>query len=136
MRIIDDFLKGLPVNPILREKILEMDTTINRLTEENIALKKENADLLTKNSELSHVLADKTMLANDFTNTRGLKIRKLPTGGYEETIAYCVQCKTPLSSSHRTKNLECSQCWYKSSIQARHLSVVISELRGNYDNHK
>ena len=65
-----------------------------------------------------------------FKNIRGLKIKELHNGEYEDNIAYCFHCKTPLSASHRLKQLECSNCGYKTSIQYRHLCLVLSELKG------
>lgn len=68
--------------------------------------------------------------ANLYTIIRGLKIKNLPNGGYEEKIAYCFHCESPMSFSSRMKVLECTKCGYKSSIQARHLQCVIAELKG------
>jgi ribosomal protein L37AE/L43A len=130
MGIVDDFLKGLPVNPVLREKVSEMNSTIDRLTETNASLEKENSDLVAENAKLRQQFSEQKASASEFTDTRGLKIKKLPTGGYVETVAYCPHCYSPLSSSHRMKVLECSKCGYKTSIQARHLSIVVSELKG------
>lgn len=130
MGIVDDLLKGLPVNPVLRERIEEMHSTINSLTKENAALKKENTDLIAKNTELMQQLSKQKASASNFTETRGLKIKNIPAGGYDETVAYCFHCEFPLHSSSRMAKLECSKCGYRSAIQARHLSVVISELKG------
>lgn len=137
MGIVDDFLKGLPVNPVLREKIdilraqvSDMNSTIDTLTAENSALKKKNSDLLKEITRLEKDLSDEQASSNEFTPTRGLKIKNIPAGGYDESVAYCFHCESPLSSSHKMKNLECSKCGYKTSIQARHLSVVLSELNG------
>ena len=136
MGIVDDFLKGLPVNPVLREKIdilrvqvSEMNSTIDTLTTKNSELEEENSNLLREITHLKKDISDKKTSSNDFTPTRGLKIRNLPAGGYDESVAYCFHCESPLSSTHRTKNFECSKCGYKTSIQARHLCVVISELK-------
>ncbi len=136
MGIIDDFLKGLPINPVLRErigilgkKVDEMNASINRLTKKNEALEKENASFLAEVTELKQQLSKQKASTSNFTPIRGLKIKNLPAGGYEETIAYCFHCESPLSSAHRTKTLSCSKCGYKSSIQARHLSLVIAELK-------
>jgi len=130
MGFVDDFLKGLPVNAVLREKVEKMYSTINNLTEKNATLEKENADLITKNIELTQQLSEQKTSANDFIKIRGLKIRNLPTGGYEETIAYCFHCESPLSATSKMHKLECSKCGYKTSIQLRHLSCVLSELKG------
>ena len=130
MGFVDDLLQGIPVNAILREKIEAMHATINSLTEKNTALEKANANLVTKNAELIQQLSEQTTSASDFTKIRGLKIRNLPTGGYEETIAYCFHCESPMSSPRKMKALECTKCDYKSSIQARHLRCVIAELKG------
>ena len=137
MGFIDDTLKGIPLNPVLREridilkeKIAEMNTTIDGLAKKNSVLEKKNAELVTKITNLKQQLSKQEAITNDFAEIRGLKIKKLPAGGYEETMAYCFHCNSPLSSKHRTKNLECSKCGYKTAIQARHLSVVLSELKG------
>lgn len=80
--------------------------------------------------KLEQQLSNLAETSKKFTEIRGIKIRNLPAGKFEEEISYCFHCESPLSSTHRTKNLECSKCGYKTSIQARHLCVVLSELKG------
>ena len=107
-----------------------MHSTINSLTEKNSALEKKNAELEAEVANLKQQLSKQKVSSGKFANIRGLKIKKLPTGVYDETMAYCLHCESPMSSSHDKEVLKCTKCEHKSSIQARYLSVVISELKG------
>ena len=130
MGIIADILKGIPLNSVLQEKITEMDRAVDSLTKENATLKAENSKLLKEISQLTHQLQKEDVTAKDFKDIRGLKIRKFPTGGYDESVAYCSHCLSPLSASNRLKPLVCSKCGYQTSIKAMHLSIIIDELKG------
>ena len=92
--------------------------------EDEIERKKDETEKLKKE-------IDKRTRDNQyFSEIRGIKIRKLATGQFEESTAYCFHCESPLSASGTMKYLECSKCGYKTSIQRRYLLLVIQELKG------
>jgi cell division protein FtsB len=52
MGIITEMLKGIPLNSVLRERIVQMESQMAILKEENAALKNQNAELKTENIKL------------------------------------------------------------------------------------
>jgi|GEM_PF-3478700 len=66
----------------------------------------------------------------NFIDVHGVKIKRLGENIFDERVAYCFHCGTPLSAPSKMAILTCSKCGYKSSIQKRHLSCVISEAKG------
>ena len=122
---------------LANDKFSILETEMQKTKSKNDALTSEVAKLNNileyqeqKIRKFEQQLSDLAETSKKFTETRGVKIRNLPSGKFEEEISYCFHCESPLSSTHRTKNLECSKCGYKTSIQGRHLCVVLSELKG------
>lgn len=118
-----------------RYSILEEKVAVLQKNNEALGAEKKNLQAgleqeKQKVRRLEDELSKQNTSSNKFTETRGIKIKNLPSGGYDEFVPYCFHCDSPLSASASMSILECSKCGYKSSIQKRHFSCVISEIKG------
>ena len=112
---------------LLKDKYESLESEIETLRSQTENYRRE---LENKEQEINNLESALEKFNPQFTDIRGLKIKRLPDGSYEKGVAYCFQCCAPLSSYSKMKPLECSVCGYKTSVQLRHISMVVAELEG------
>lgn len=141
-RVSMNFRKGYNMNPLsLLEKAINEHGSATILKERSKLVKEMLEKVENENSELKAKLAtaeDKiTELMqkvpnNAFVEYRGVKFKRKPSGGFENT-AYCISCEAGMAStSSGTQPFVCGKCSGFSGFKANELSSVISEVSEEY----
>ena len=105
---IIEFLAGIPVNAVLRERIAALIEDNERLSKQVVELEQENAALKKQEgSHRSQILAASSPA--EFEEHRGALFKRKPGGGYHLAV-YCPNCKRSASSFH-VLPYECSCGW-------------------------
>lgn len=112
------------------DKYAKLESDKNTLASEVEKLRKITEDQQIQIKQLEQRLAEKNHDTLEFVKIRGIKILRTGKDSFDENTAYCFHCRSPLSAQNRMSILSCSKCGYKSSIQKRHLSCVLSEVKG------
>jgi hypothetical protein len=122
---ITEFLAGIPVNAVLRERIAALIEDKERLTKRVIELEQENARLVKQAGESKHqILAASS--ADQFVEHRSALFKRKPGGGYSET-PYCFDCKRPMSSHMGMLPYVC-KCGYAADFTGHQLRDVMRGL--------
>jgi hypothetical protein len=122
---ITEFLAGIPVNAVLRERIATLIEDKERLSKRVIELEQENAKLVKLASESKRqILAAAS--ADEFVEHRSALFKRKPGGGYSET-PYCFDCKRPMSSHMGMLPYIC-KCGYAADFTGADLHNVMRGL--------
>jgi len=128
---IIDFIGSLQVTAAQKVRIDMLIDNLKRITEENVALKKENAECQATVLKLENELSKYRTSAEKFIEHAGVKFRKIDNGGgYDKTMPYCPVCEIALyigSVSGRRTHI-CSGCDFRAPFSARQLAYKTKDL--------
>lgn len=129
MKSIIDILKDIPVSAAQKVQIESLESELRKITDENAALKKENAGLQEKAFNLEKELSKHRSSEEKFIEHAGIKFRKV-TGGYDKTMPYCPVCEIALypGTVGNRRFHTCSKCGFVAPFPVRHLSMVTRGL--------
>jgi hypothetical protein len=123
---ITEFLAGIPVNAVLRERIARLLEDKERLIEEVKALQKDKADLVHANSQLREELA-KHLMPEDSAHYQGALLKGISKGP-DLVEVHCYVCRIPLSSLPDDGGFVCNRCGFIASLNRNGLSHILSKL--------
>ena len=124
LKEISNKIEDAEFRNLLADLNLELAETKNTLSE----LIMENSDL--KQQLHSFKLNQKS--SNEFIQYKGVKFRRKPSGGFEDT-AYCISCEVGMNStSSGTKPFVCGKCSSFSGFKASELIKVLKEAEQEY----
>ncbi|MCW5201974.1 MAG: cell division protein ZapB [Candidatus Electrothrix communis] len=130
MGIIYNLLKDIPVSAALAERIKIIEAEVDKIKDENTALKEEKDDLLVRISQLEQERSEQNSSENEFAEHCGVKFKRVPSGEYDKTIPYCPDCEKAMFANHRLPRIthECSSCGFRAPFTARQIQSVTKDL--------
>lgn len=93
---VQELLAGVPINPVLRERLQLVQDTEKTLKDRIRALEEENADLKKAVCEMAQQIQTHAALA-EYVEHAGALFKRKPGGGYHLSV-YCPSCKKPAST--------------------------------------
>jgi hypothetical protein len=124
---ITEFLAGIPVNAVLRERIARLLEDKERLVEEVKALEKDKANLVRTNGQLREELS-KHLMPEDSAHYQGALLKGISKGP-DLLEVHCYVCRIPLSSVPDDDGFVCNRCGFIASFNRNGLSHILSKLR-------
>ena len=122
---ISDFLSGIPVNAVLRERIALLLEDKERLEKQLKELQEANAGLVKERGTLRSQLAS-YQAATEYVEHRGVLFKRQARGGYA-LIPYYSSCHVPLSGIEGF-HMACSKCKFIASFSSDELNSIHLEL--------
>jgi len=119
-------LLDLPVNDVLRERLLLLKEQVEAMEHRILALDKENAELAEKVRELSQKY-EAQLVPEAFTEHEGALFKRKPDGTWIHAV-YCPSCKRSTGALAKNVAFQCSPCHWRSSFISRDLDEVMSRL--------
>ena len=128
-----DMMKDIPVSAALAERIKMADAEIGKLAKENAEFKKENANLLAKNTELMEIISKTEASHNQFEEYAGVKFKKVPGGSDMENMPLCPKCCIALyiDSIGNRRTHKCSSCGFIAPFTVRQFHEMIKNRTNN-----
>jgi len=122
---ISEFLSGIPVNAVLRERIALLLEDKQRLEKQVKELQEANAGLVKDCGTLRSQLAG-YQAAAEYVEHRGVLFKRQARGGYA-LIPYCAACHVPLGSVEGL-HMSCAKCRFIASFNFEELNSIHLEL--------
>ena len=111
---------------ILKERLEHVKDLLDKAVKEKSELENE---LEKARMEIGQL---KTRIPNiEFVEYRGVKLKRKPSGGFEET-AYCTCCEAGMGSIDGDMPFACGKCHALSGFNARELASVMKEAESEY----
>ena len=124
-----DVTNGAIRGPALQERIAFLKDRLEAAHQDYERLEAENTQLKAHVADLWRQLQTH-LAANEFVEHRGAFFKRLPGGGYHQTV-YCPLCKSPAGHSPRmSTNFLCkrTECDWFSDFAADELPQILNEL--------
>lgn len=122
---LSDLLKDYPALAVARERLALKETQYTVLQSENTTLKDEVARLKAENATLR-----KQIPTDDFVESLGVLFKRKSDGTFEN-IAYCPDCRRPLSTIYNSVPPRCSKCHFNAPFRRNDIPGIIGELQKN-----
>ena len=116
---------------ILKERLELVRDQLAKVEREKQVLE---AELAVARAALAEAL--RQLPSSEFVAYRGVKFRRKPSGGYENT-AYCPGCESGMASTPSgDMPLVCGKCHALSGFRSGELKIVLAELARDYPNNE
>jgi hypothetical protein len=125
--LITNFIKELPLSINLREKLEQKLALIEKLEQENVQLKAQNAQLLERINAYNEEKKEYIKFKEEFVEHRGGLFKRRPGGGYHNTV-FCIKCHMPISSFGGDFPYVCDNCNIPLDFNQRDLPNILKEL--------
>lgn len=124
---IQDLLVGVPINPVLRERLQLIQDAEKALKERIRALEEENADLKKAACEMAQQIQAHVALA-EYVEHAGALFKRKPGGGYHLSV-YCPSCKKPTSTiGGMVMCAPCSWIWAHKQTSIHRFASELEQL--------
>ena len=134
MSWLTDLLQGIPINPVLREKLALAESRIKLTENENASLKADNDRLRIENKALKSQVEASALSLED-TEERGVLWKKRMNGSFHPQ-PYCPLCKLAMTkySAYIIAGCEpdykfrCQKCKFVSDVHEKEAPEIIASL--------
>jgi len=125
MGFIDNLISGIPINPVLRERLLLVEEKYKLLEKEKVELQEKVTGLEQHLAECIQQLSA-YVGQEEFIEHRGALFKRSPSGGYVNSV-YCPKCHNSVGS-HGDLPFYCIPCKWLAGFKKNELNLVIQSI--------
>jgi hypothetical protein len=128
--LIEKLINEHGSSSILRDRLLLLKDQFEIVAKECSDLHEKFTKSEAEVRELQKKL-ESYLVPDNFVEYKSALLRKLPEGGYAESV-FCPRCKHTMSSSSMGFNYKCKPCDHTAEFAAQQLPIILAEVLRKY----